>query len=127
MYGSAVPAALVMGLGMWWLPPSPRWLLLRGVQGKEILQVARQNAVEALYRLRKGSASSTTVEMQVDETLGSLQLSDAKEEPKFSEVFQGSSLKALKVGAGLVFFQQVWRILLHLSKNSSQSNLNIFA
>ena len=107
MYGCAVPAAFLMGLGMWWLPPSPRWLLLRGVQGKEPLEIAKRNAVQALYRLRKGVASSKVVEMQVDETLDSLQSSDAKEEPKFSEVFEGGSLKALKVGAGLVFFQQV--------------------
>eukprot|EP00250_Pteridium_aquilinum_P003033 c13363_g1_i1 orf=87-1769(+) len=107
MYGCATPVALMMGIGMWWLPPSPRWLLLRAVQGKETIQAAKRNAAQALSRLRKGKVSSEIVEVQVEKTLVSLQSSDMKEEQKFSEVFEGTSLKALKVGAGLVFFQQV--------------------
>lgn len=107
MYGLAAPVALLMGIGMWWLPPSPRWLLLCAVQGKETLQAAKRNAFQALSRLRNGKVSSEIIEVQVEKTLESMQSSDAKEEPKFSEVFEGSSLKALKVGVGLVFFQQV--------------------
>ncbi|KAI5075409.1 hypothetical protein GOP47_0009485 [Adiantum capillus-veneris] len=107
MYGFAAPVALTMGLGMWWLPPSPRWLLLSAVQGKETLQAAKRNAAQALSRLRKGKVSNEALEVQVEKTLESIQSSNVKEEPKFSEVFEGTSLKALKVGAGLVFFQQV--------------------
>ncbi|KAH7429178.1 hypothetical protein KP509_09G033900 [Ceratopteris richardii] len=107
MYGFAAPVAVIMGLGMGWLPPSPRWLLLRAVQGKETLQAAKRHATQALSRLRNGRISSDILEEQVERSLESIQSSNVKEEPTFSEVFEGSSLKALKVGAGLVFFQQV--------------------
>ncbi|PQM43148.1 D-xylose-proton symporter-like 3 chloroplastic isoform X2 [Prunus yedoensis var. nudiflora] len=35
MYGISAPIALLMGIGMWLLPPSPRWLLLRAAQDQE--------------------------------------------------------------------------------------------
>ncbi|KAM7258989.1 hypothetical protein ACFE04_014730 [Oxalis oulophora] len=35
MYLASTPLALVMEIGMWWLPASPRWLLLRAIQGEE--------------------------------------------------------------------------------------------
>ncbi|MCI00224.1 D-xylose-proton symporter-like 2, partial [Trifolium medium] len=34
MFGISSPVAVIMGIGMWWLPASPRWLLLRAIQGK---------------------------------------------------------------------------------------------
>ncbi|KAF5735429.1 D-xylose-proton symporter-like 2 [Tripterygium wilfordii] len=34
MYGASTPLAVIMGIGMWWLPASPRWLLLYAIQGK---------------------------------------------------------------------------------------------
>jgi hypothetical protein len=33
MFGLSAPLAAVMAIGMWTLPSSPRWLLLRAVQG----------------------------------------------------------------------------------------------
>ncbi|KAI7726623.1 hypothetical protein M8C21_025197, partial [Ambrosia artemisiifolia] len=36
MFGFSAPVALLMGLGVWGLPPSPRWLLLRAVQGPSL-------------------------------------------------------------------------------------------
>ncbi|KAF2571114.1 hypothetical protein F2Q70_00005489 [Brassica cretica] len=45
MYGFGTPVALLMGLGMWSLPPSPRWLLLRAVQGKGALQEYKDKAM----------------------------------------------------------------------------------
>lgn len=107
MYGFAAPAGLLMGLGMWWLSPTPRWLLLRAVQGKAGLQAAKENAILAMRRLRNDKVRTDVVEAQVEETLQSLQASNAQGEPKFTEVFQGTSLKALWIGGGLVFFQQV--------------------
>lgn len=37
MYGFGAPVACIMGLGMLSLPPSPRWLLLKAIQGKGTL------------------------------------------------------------------------------------------
>lgn len=108
MYGLAAPVAVIMGVGMWWLPPSPRWLLFRAVQGNANLQAAKEIASSAMQRLRKRQGSTDIVDAEVEETLKSLQSSGVQEgESKFAEVFQGSSLKALTVGVGLVFFQQV--------------------
>ncbi|PRQ23905.1 putative major facilitator, sugar transporter, major facilitator superfamily [Rosa chinensis] len=28
MYGPSIPLVVIMGIGMWWLPESPRWILL---------------------------------------------------------------------------------------------------
>ncbi|KAK9144202.1 hypothetical protein Sjap_004105 [Stephania japonica] len=79
MYATSAPIALIMGIGMWWLPPSPRWLLLCAIQGKGSLQDARETAINCLCVLR-GAAI---------------------------DVFRGKCLKALIIGAGLVLFQQI--------------------
>jgi len=34
MYATSTPLCLIMGVGMCWLPSSPRWLLLCAIQGK---------------------------------------------------------------------------------------------
>lgn len=109
MYGSSVPIALLMGLGMWTLPPSPRWLLLRGVQGKGHLQEYKEKAIIALSKLRGRPAGDKVSEKQIEETLVSLKsaYTDQESEGSFMEVFQGPSLKAFIIGGGLVLFQQV--------------------
>ncbi|KAH6814237.1 Major facilitator superfamily protein [Perilla frutescens var. frutescens] len=109
MYGVSAPIALVMGLGMWSLPPSPRWLLLRAVQGKGPLQEYKEKAVLALSKLRGRSTDDKTSEKQIEETLVSLKTTyaDQDSEGSFFEVFQGSSLKAFIIGGGLVLFQQI--------------------
>lgn len=109
MYGFSAPIALLMGLGMWSLPPSPRWLLLRAVQGKGPLQEYKDKAVLALRRLRGGSRYAKLADKQIEETLDSLKTTYASQdsEGSFLEVFQGPSLKAFIIGGGLVLFQQV--------------------
>lgn len=109
MFGFSAPIALVMGLGMLSLPPSPRWLLLRAVQGKGPLQEYKEKAVLALRRLRGRSTDDKASEKQIEETLVSLKTAyaDQDAEGSFLEVFQGPSLKAFIIGGGLVLFQQI--------------------
>ncbi|GFQ04198.1 d-xylose-proton symporter-like 3 chloroplastic, partial [Phtheirospermum japonicum] len=111
MYGFSAPIALVMGLGMWSLPESPRWLLLRAVQGKGSLQEYKEKAIVALRRLRGGPGGDDNVsEKQVEETLVSLKTAYADQDDSqgnLLEVFQGTSLKAFVIGGGLVLLQQI--------------------
>ncbi|KAI4368865.1 hypothetical protein MLD38_017373 [Melastoma candidum] len=109
MYGVSVPIALLMGIGMLSLPPSPRWLLLRAVQGKGPLQDYKEKAILALGKLRGRPAGDKVSVEQVEETIVSLKSAFAEEESQgsFLEVFQGASLKAFVIGGGLVLFQQI--------------------
>lgn len=109
MFGVSAPVALLMGLGMWSLPPSPRWLLLRAVQGKGSLQDYKEKAVLALRRLRGRPPSDKLSERQIEDTFVSLKTTYADQESEGSilEVFQGPSLKAFIIGGGLVLFQQI--------------------
>ncbi|KAK4440899.1 D-xylose-proton symporter-like 3, chloroplastic [Sesamum alatum] len=109
MYGFSAPIALLMGLGMLSLPPSPRWLLLRAVQGKGSLQEYKDKALLALRKLRGSSGDDKAPERQIEDTLISLKTAYAGEESEgsFLEVFQGPSLKAFIIGGGLVLFQQI--------------------
>ncbi|KAL2508420.1 D-xylose-proton symporter-like 3 [Forsythia ovata] len=109
MYGVSAPIALAMGLGMLSLPPSPRWLLLRAVQGKGSLQEYKEKAITALRKLRGRSSGDKVSEKQIEDTLVSLKsaYTDQESEGSFLEVFKGSSLKAFIIGGGLVLFQQI--------------------
>eukprot|EP01018_Ginkgo_biloba_P034383 Gb_38531 [translate_table: standard] len=109
MYGVSAAIGVVMAIGMWWLPPSPRWLLLQAVQGKGNLQELKERAISSLSRLRGRPAGDRVSDGQIEETLRSLQdaLEDQEQEANFWEIFQGSSLKALTIGGGLVLFQQI--------------------
>ncbi|KAL0436611.1 UNVERIFIED_CONTAM: D-xylose-proton symporter-like 3, chloroplastic [Sesamum radiatum] len=109
MYGFSAPIALLMGLGMWSLPPSPRWLLLRAVQGKGSLQEYKEKAILALRKLRGWSGEDKVSEKQIEDTLVSLKAAYGSNESEgsFLEVFQGPSLKAFIIGGGLVLFQQI--------------------
>ncbi|KAH7672778.1 Sugar/inositol transporter protein [Dioscorea alata] len=109
MYGSSAAIAILMGIGMWSLPPSPRWLLLRAVQGKSSLQENREKAIYSLGKLRGRPPGDKASEKQIDDTLKSLKAAYAEQEPEGSlwEVFEGASLKAFIIGGGLVLFQQI--------------------
>lgn len=109
MYGLSAPIASLMGLGMWTLPPSPRWLLLRAVQGKGSLQEYKEKAIHALSKLRGRPAGDKVSDMQIEHTLASLKsaYTDQESEGSFLEVFQGPSLKAFIIGGGLVLSQQI--------------------
>lgn len=108
MFGFAAPVAAVMVAGMWWLPSSPRWLLLRAVQGKGPEEELKRRATFAHKRLKGGSCSTETAELETEKTWRALQIACHGEalNVSFAELFQGVNLKALTVGGGLVFFQQ---------------------
>lgn len=106
MYGASTPIAIVMGIGMWWLPASPRWLLLCAIQGKGTMQDLRETAICCLCRLR-GEAIGDSAPEQVEEMLGELSYVGEEKEAGLAEMFQGKCLKALIIGGGLVLFQQV--------------------
>jgi MFS family permease len=72
MYAASTPLAVIMGVGMCWLPASPRWLLLRAIQGKGNLQELRESAVYCLCRLR-GPVIGVSASEEVDEILTELQ------------------------------------------------------
>lgn len=105
-YSISVPFAVVMGVGMWWLPASPRWILLRAMQGKGKMHELRGNAIHCLSRLR-GRAIGDSAPHQVDEIISELSHLTEEKEVTLGEMFQGKCLKALTIGAGLVLFQQV--------------------
>ncbi|KAF9624639.1 hypothetical protein IFM89_023230 [Coptis chinensis] len=106
MYGTSVPIAIIMGVGMWWLPPSPRWLLLCAIQGKGSLPDTRETAICCLCRLR-GQAIGDSAPEQIDEILAELSYADEGKQASLGEIFQGKCLKALTIGGGLVLFQQI--------------------
>lgn len=105
MYSASTPLALIMGFGMWWLPHSPRWLLLRAIQGKGNVHDLKEAAILCLRRLR-GPSIGELASKQVDEVMAELYHA-GEEKVTMREIFQGKCLKALIIGAGLVFFQQV--------------------
>ncbi|MQL79257.1 hypothetical protein Taro_011694 [Colocasia esculenta] len=109
MYGLSAPLAALMGAGMLSLPPSPRWLLLRAVQGKGSLEEYKQKAINALGKLRGRPAGDRLSERQIEDTLISLKSAydEQEQEGSFLEVFEGASLKAFIIGGGLVLFQQI--------------------
>lgn len=109
MYGASTPLAVIMGIGMCWLPASPRWLLLRAIQGKGNMQELRETAVCCLCRLR-GQSVGDSASQQVDEILTELSYVGEEKEVTLGEIFQGKCLKAMIIGAGLVLFQQVFII-----------------
>lgn len=113
MFGFSAPVAAIMGFGIWSLPPLPRWLLLRAVQGIGSLEEYRKKAILALSRLRGRPAADSVSEKQIDKTLVSLksQYNSQESEGNFLEVIQGPSLKAFIIGGGLVIFQQVILLL----------------
>lgn len=106
MYGVSIPLALIMGIGMWWLPASPRWLLLCAIQGKGNMQDLRETAICCLCRIR-GEAIGDSTPQQVDEILSELSQVGDDKEVTFGEMFRGKCLKALIIGAGLVLCQQI--------------------
>ncbi|KAI9083421.1 hypothetical protein K1719_034635 [Acacia pycnantha] len=71
MYVACTPLAVIMGIGICWLPYSPRWLLLRAIQGKGNVQNLREAAILCLRRLR-GPAIGDSAPLQVDEIMGLL-------------------------------------------------------
>ncbi|KAM7496509.1 hypothetical protein LguiA_020923 [Lonicera macranthoides] len=105
MFGFSAPIALIMGLGMWSLPQSPRWLLLRAVQGnKGSRQEYQEKAIFALCKLRGRPPGDKIYEKEIEDTLASLKsvYTDKESEGSFMEVLQGPSFKAVIIGGAKV-------------------------
>ncbi|CAD5321918.1 unnamed protein product [Arabidopsis thaliana] len=106
MYATILPFPVIMGTGMCWLPASPRWLLLRALQGQGNGENLQQAAIRSLRRLR-GSVIADSAAEQVNEILAELSLVGEDKEATFGELFRGKCLKALTIAGGLVLFQQI--------------------
>ncbi|CAN6569766.1 unnamed protein product [Malus baccata var. baccata] len=106
MYGVSAPLAIIMGIGMWWLPASPRWILLCAIQGRGNMHELKETAISCLCRLR-GRAIGDSAPEQVDEMLSELAYVGEEKEATLGEMFHGKCLKALVIGGGLVLFQQI--------------------
>ncbi|KAM1818118.1 hypothetical protein ACFX11_002321 [Malus domestica] len=106
MYGVSAPLAIIMGIGMWWLPASPRWILLCAIQGRGNMHELKETAISCLCRLR-GRAIGDSAPEQVDEILAELAYVGEEKEATLGEMFHGKCLKALVIGGGLVLFQQI--------------------
>ncbi|KAF3432668.1 hypothetical protein FNV43_RR23770 [Rhamnella rubrinervis] len=106
IYAASTPLAVIMGIGMWWLPESPRWILLCAIQGRGNMRELKESAIRCLRRLR-GRAIGDTAPAQVDEILSELSSVGEEKEATLGEMFRGKCLKALVIGAGLVLFQQI--------------------
>jgi len=92
MFGLAIVPAVVFGLGMLFLPESPRWLATRG---------QLDNARATLMRIR--SAPDVSAELHEIEQ----SLTHAGQRGKLSDLFAPAVRPALIVGIGLAVFQQV--------------------
>ncbi len=90
MLGLAVVPAVLLLLGMWLMPETPRWLKRRGLDDP---------ARVVLQRIRGGAA----VAAELDEIAASLR----QQEAGWAELFGPAVRPALVIGVGLAIFQQV--------------------
>ena len=92
MFGLAVVPAAIFGLGMAFLPESPRWLAGRGHQDRARAMLARIRGTQ-------------DVDSELQEIQGSL--AHADEHGRLADLLAPSIRPALVVGIGLAIFQQV--------------------
>lgn len=106
MYTASVPLSVIMGIGIWWIPESPRWLLLCAIQGKGNMHDLKENSVSCLCRLW-GKSNGDTARKEIDEILAELSSEEKEKQVTIWEMLRGKCLKALTIGVGLVVFQQI--------------------
>jgi sugar porter (SP) family MFS transporter len=90
MFGLAAIPAAILGIGMIFLPESPRWLVSAG---------KKERALAVLQRVR--SATEAAEELQLIES------HNQSQEAHWTELFQLQYRPALVVGVGLAIFQQI--------------------
>jgi len=98
VFYAAVPVSIFYGLGIASLPPSPRWLGLRGASRAAIVSAAK--VVTPLIDEDELMAAVSSNSTQNNDTIS---LIDALQ----SLVKTGAQRTALKIGLGLVTFQQI--------------------
>eukprot|EP01026_Neomeris_dumetosa_P065428 TRINITY_DN6280_c0_g1_i3.p2 TRINITY_DN6280_c0_g1~~TRINITY_DN6280_c0_g1_i3.p2 ORF type:complete len:354 (+),score=30.96 TRINITY_DN6280_c0_g1_i3:119-1063(+) len=99
MFGVAVIPATILGLGMWWLPPSPRWLVLSGAKQSE--------ARDSLVRIRgKYGQDDDLIDAELSQMVKTGEGKQASA-LDFSRLMQINNLKPLLVGMSLMIFQQI--------------------
>jgi sugar porter (SP) family MFS transporter len=91
MFGIGAVPAVILGLGMLWMPESPRWL---------VLNQREQEAAQVLAKIRGREALAINAELsQINATLH-------QAKGTLFELFSPSLRPALKLGIGLGLFQQ---------------------
>ncbi|MGA2811979.1 MAG: sugar porter family MFS transporter [Candidatus Acidiferrum sp.] len=92
MLGLAAVPGLILGLGMLYLPESPRWLAKHGQTEK---------ALKILSRIR-GNSNATAEFGEIQATLA-----QSSQQGRWSDLFRPAIRPALVVGIGLAVFQQI--------------------
>eukprot|EP00756_Hemistasia_phaeocysticola_P014205 Hpha_TRINITY_DN15328_c4_g2::TRINITY_DN15328_c4_g2_i1::g.88163::m.88163 len=97
-YGVAVPFAVVFLVGVFFLPPSARWLCLRGRPDEEVLRsllltYKEEGAELALQEIKHNVARETSAQ--------------GEKKSGLSRVFERKYRASLMAGCGLVFLQQI--------------------
>ncbi|MDE3136933.1 MAG: sugar porter family MFS transporter [Acidobacteriota bacterium] len=92
MLGLAVVPGLVLGIGMFFMPETPRWLARRGrpEQARRVLEKVR------------GSADVTEELQEIEATLAASQ-----ERGRWADLWSPTVRPALLIGTGLAMFQQI--------------------
>ena len=91
MLGLAVVPSIVLGIGMYFMPSSPRWLLSKGIADR---------ARSVLEKIR----NTTNVDAEMKEIKDSLAV---ERESKWSDLLDPAIRPALTIGIGLAVFQQL--------------------
>jgi len=104
MWGASAPIAVAFALGMYLLPESPRWIMLRGL--------SRRTAAEALGRLRGRSPSDPAVLAEVGRLDDKSNRGASSESDALGNIVAGATAlarngKALYIGLSLMLFQQI--------------------
>jgi sugar porter (SP) family MFS transporter len=116
IYGDAIPVAMVLVTGMWWLPESPRWLVLSSSDSDggwqsdmKSSEGSKSRAFDSLKRIRGPNVSDTVIETELEDiemaTLAANK--NIKTKRGFSDVLSSRYRKPLTVGVSLMLFQQI--------------------
>jgi len=90
MFGLAAFPAVILGIGMWFLPESPRWLMTQGL---------REQARSILLRVRTAD--------EANRELDAIESEEHGVEAGWSELLAPGYRAALMIGVGLAIFQQI--------------------